>query len=90
MRRIIWTDEAIANLEAIAVYIEEFNPLAAQRMALRLVSAAESLAELPDRGRSVGDGKRDLVVITPYVIRYRADEEKIVIIRIRHGARLPE
>jgi toxin ParE1/3/4 len=33
MRRIIWTDEAVGNLEAIVAYISAFNPAAARRLA---------------------------------------------------------
>ncbi len=32
VRRVVWTDEAVANLESIAAYISDFNPLAAQRL----------------------------------------------------------
>lgn len=69
MRRVIWTDEARANLLAIRTYIAQFSPLAAQRFFLRLVTAAEDLAENPDRGRNVGKGRRELAVIRPYLIR---------------------
>jgi plasmid stabilization system protein ParE len=53
MRRVIWTTEATGNLTDIRAYIGSFNPLAAQRFALRLWNAAESLAEHPERGRMI-------------------------------------
>ncbi|TCS10230.1 type II toxin-antitoxin system RelE/ParE family toxin [Caulobacter sp. BK020] len=90
MRRIVWTDEARANLQAIRNYIAQFSPLAAQRFSMRLVTAAEDLAENPDRGRSVGNGRRELALIRPYLIRYRVETEAVFILRIRHAARKPD
>lgn len=89
MRRVVWADEAVANLESIAAYISDFSPLAAQRLALRLKSAADSLADHAERGRSAGRGARELTVIYPYVIRYTVDKTTVRILRIRHGARRP-
>lgn len=90
MRRVIWTDEAVANLENIAAYISDFSPLAAQRFALRLQTTANSLADNPDRGRLMHGGRRELTVIRPYLIRYRVYEDVVVILGIRHGARRPD
>jgi plasmid stabilization system protein ParE len=67
LAEVVWTDAAIGDLERIADYIEAFSSLAAQRMAVRLIAAASSLELAPERGRSIGDGRRELVVITPYV-----------------------
>lgn len=83
----IWTVDARDDLASIRAYIGQFKPLAAQAFALRLVSAAESLAEAPARGRSVRGGQRTLNSIWPYVIRYRVEGDVIYILRIRHGAR---
>jgi toxin ParE1/3/4 len=90
VRRVIWTDEARANLLAIRAYIAQFSPLAAQQFSLRLIAAAEDLAENPDRGRSVGNGRRELALIRPYLIRYRAEADVVFVLRIRHAARRPD
>jgi toxin ParE1/3/4 len=90
VRRVIWTGEARSNLAAIRGYIAEFSPLAAQRFALKLVAAAEELTENPNRGRTVGHGQRELLLIRPYVIRYRVEAEAVFILRIRHMARRPD
>ena len=87
MRRVVWTDEAVANLEAIQSYIEMFNAPAAARLAERLIATAESLRVSADRGRPIRAGLREVVVIYPYLIRYRATEDTVFITRIRHGAR---
>jgi toxin ParE1/3/4 len=87
LRRIVWTDEAVAHLEAIIAYIEAFNPAAARRLGERLIEVADSLTEFPDRGRDAGQGRREMTTVWPYILRYRVEEERVVILRIRHGAR---
>ena len=87
MRRIVWTDEAVAHLEAIVAYVEAFNPAAARRLAERLIEVADSLAEFPDRGRDVGSGRREMTTVWPYILRYRVIEDRVIILHIRHGAR---
>jgi len=89
VRRVVWADEAVANLESIAAYINDFSHLAAQRLALRLKSAADSLADQAERGRTTGRRARELTVIYPYIIRYMIDDTTVRILRIRHGARRP-
>ncbi|MBS0504445.1 MAG: type II toxin-antitoxin system RelE/ParE family toxin [Proteobacteria bacterium] len=87
MRKIIWTDEAVANLDAIVAYIAEFNPAAARRLAARLIELADGLAEFSERGRDVGFGRREMTIIRPYILRYRVDPDRVLILRIRHSAR---
>ena len=90
MLRIEWTEDAIVNLDAIADYILAFNPAAAQRLAARLIAAADSLAEFSERGCDAGDGRREMTIIWPYVLRYRVEAERVIILRIRHGAQLDQ
>ena len=90
MRRIVWTEDAVAHLEAIVTYIEAFNPAAARRLGERLIELADSLAEFPDRGRPAGNGLREMTTVWPYILRYRVEPERVIILRIRHGARREE
>ena len=55
-------------------------------MAARLIEACDGLQDLPERGRRGKGGVRELAMIAPYVIRYRADGEQVYILGIRHGA----
>lgn len=86
---IVWSESAIADLVGIRTYIGQFNPFAARRMAEALIAAGNGLIEFPERGRSLGGGRRELTVVWPYVIRYRVEHERIVILRVRHGRRRP-
>lgn len=87
--QVVWTQRAVADLQAIRAYIEQFSPLAAQRIALRLLNAGNALDEQPSRGRPVSAGRRELATIAPYLIRYRVKGETVEILAIRHGARKP-
>jgi plasmid stabilization system protein ParE len=80
---------AVRDLNGIHAYIGLFAPQAADRFTARLIAAVESLAEQPNRGRSVGRF-RELVAVSPYVVRYRVKARAVEIIRIRHGARPPD
>jgi addiction module RelE/StbE family toxin len=86
---VVWTRRALADLTAIHAYVQQFAPLAAQRLALRLRGVADSLGEQPERGRSVGSGRREIVTVRPYLIRYRIVRDQVQILTIRHGARWP-
>lgn len=89
MARVVWTREALENIRLIRAYIDQFDPGAAQRMARRLIEAGNSLTVAPNRGRPVAGGRRELVTIPPYVIRYRVDGDTVTIGRIRHSAQAP-
>jgi toxin ParE1/3/4 len=87
---VVWTKRALAQLEAVRVYIERFNPRAATNVAGGLRDAGDSLTHFPLSGRPVrGTGMRELVTDYSYIIRYHIDGDKIVILRIRHTARRP-
>lgn len=90
MAEVVWAAPALAGLAEITAYIEAFSPLAAQRMAMRLRAAGDSLGDQPLRGRAIQRGRRELVTVRPYFITYLVTEGVVEIIDIRHGARLPD
>lgn len=85
--RIVWTDDAAGHVEAIVTYVSAFNPAAASRLAERLVALADSLSEFPNRGRDAGEGRREMTTVWPYILRYRVEGDRVIILRVRHGAR---
>ena len=85
--RIDWSLRSRRDLDAIRAYIEQHAPLAAARLADALVLTAEGLATHPHRGRRVEGAVRELVVVRPYLIRYRVTSNAVQIMRIKHGAR---
>ena len=91
--RVVITRPAVNDLAEIVRYISRDNPAAAERMGLKLIDLAESLRDLPMRGRVVPERKRQCdcreIVWKPYRIVYRVSEEKnlVEVIRFWHGAR---
>jgi plasmid stabilization system protein ParE len=90
LHRVVWTDAAADELEAITAYIAAENPLAAMRLARRLVALADSLAEFPNRGRITEPDCREMTTVWPYILRYLIEGDKVLILRIRHGSRSPD
>lgn len=89
MRRVIWTDRALADLADLREYVALDNPEAAREQALRVVEAAEALAQHPGRGRPGRvTGTRELVIPnTPYLAPSRVSDDRIEVLRVMHGAR---
>lgn len=87
---VVWSDTALDQLDAIGLYIERFNPKAAEEVAAHLIAAGNGLGHFPHRGRLVpGTGMRELVTSPPYVIRYRVVDDTVQILRVRHTPRRP-
>lgn len=59
-------------------------------MAARLIAAGNSLSDFPERGRPASGGTRELVIVAPYVLRYRVIDDTAYILRVRHRARKPD
>jgi addiction module RelE/StbE family toxin len=91
MNEVVWSDTALAQLDAIGTYIEQFNPKAAAEVAAHLIAAGNSLESYPHRGRLVpGTTMRELVItVYPYIIRYRIVRDTVQILRVRHTSRRP-
>jgi plasmid stabilization system protein ParE len=70
----------------IRSYISRFNPRAARRVADRINAAAQGLAALPDRGLHRPDGTRELVAVYPYVLVYDITPNRVIVLRVWHGA----
>ena len=87
---LVWTEPAVAALAAIRDFIGRDNPFYAGVFAERLILAAESLHELPERGRVVPELSRGDVrelLFQRYRIIYRLRPDGVEILIIVHGAR---
>jgi plasmid stabilization system protein ParE len=87
-RVLVWSPEAIEDIEAIAAYIERDSPWYARAVASRLVETAESIPEFPELGRMVPEiedpGIRERLVHR-YRLVYRLDERHVLVAAIVHG-----
>ncbi len=91
MGRLRWTEAALSDVRRIRAYVAQERPLAAARLASRLIAAGQTLATMPDRGRRLGRDRREITVMSPYLIRYRVGPSgDVLILEVRHGARAPD
>jgi plasmid stabilization system protein ParE len=51
--RVVWSPEAVEDVESIAEYISRDSPFYARAVVTKMLDFAKSLAELPDVGRIV-------------------------------------
>ena len=80
----------MADVYAIVGHIsDQSRPIAAQRLGEKLFAIGASLANYPERGRLSTQGRREIVAVPPYVLRYRIVGDVVVIGSVRHGARRP-
>jgi addiction module RelE/StbE family toxin len=87
VRRVVWSDQALDQLETITSYVRADSPVAAARLEARIVGKADSLVVMPDRGRPIGRGRREIAVSRTYLLRYVVVGEEVRILMVRHTAR---
>lgn len=83
-----WTQPAVDDLTHICDYTQErFGAAHARHTALAIYDAADSLKDMPHRGR-VGrkPGTRELIISDlPFLVIYRVGKEAVELVRILHG-----
>ena len=90
MARIIWTEPALHDLDAIADYISLDKQLAASQFVQRVFERIEQLATHPKSGSVPAELKRTQyrqLVIPPVRIFYRAHNEVVYIVYVMRGER---
>lgn len=89
--RILWTDEALGDLEEIlAYYYLEASPRVAEAVEKRIVGEIEALPPYPERIRESDriPGARELVVNKlPYVVFVQLRDDAIVVLNVVHTKR---
>lgn len=89
--RILWSDEALGDLEEIlAYYYLEASPCTAAAVERRIVGEIESLRPYPERIRESDrvPGARELVVNKlPYVVFVQVTDDAIVVLNVAHTKR---
>ena len=87
--RLHWSELALNDREEIFRYIASDSPDAAVEVDLRIREQTRTLLSFPAAGRPGRVRKtRELVIHgTPYIAAYRIDKDRIVILRVLHGAR---
>jgi toxin ParE1/3/4 len=86
VRLIRWTTEAAGQFEAAITYIRQDNPDSARKTAQTIIDRIEQLAAFPGMGRQGEVKGTHELVVSPYVIVYRYNDEVVEILYLWHGA----
>jgi toxin ParE1/3/4 len=87
--KVIYSDAAKADLKKISNWIAEENPIRAHSFVTELAATCERLLSFPLANQIIGIVQTEAVrrkLFGNYLIFYTANEEKLEIARILHGA----
>jgi toxin ParE1/3/4 len=91
MAEVVWSEPALADLEAIAEYIALENPAAASELVQRVVAHVGQLSEHPESGVRVpelGKSRYRQLVEPPCRVFYRYDGQRVFIVHVMRTERL--
>ena len=87
-RALVWSPEAIDDVEGIAAYIERDSPWYARAVASKLVETAETIPQYPELGRvvpEIGDPAIRERFVHRYRVIYRIEQTRILMAAVIHG-----
>lgn len=89
MIELVYTEQALMDLERLSDFLLETDPQAAQDTAVLIFEALEILVQHPEIGRKVHFGQRELVISrgrTGYLALYRflPHLDRILVLALRH------
>lgn len=86
--KVVWSPEAIEDLQSIAEYIERDSEFYARAVVIKILDVSRSIKKLPSRGRvvpEVGDDNIRELFVYSYRVIYRTQESEILIVAVIHG-----
>ena len=90
MSKLIWTDPAVDDLQAISDYISKDSEYYASIFIGELIQSVEKLTEFPEIGRMVPEYQRKDIrelAVQSYRIIYQIEDNRILILTVVHGRR---
>jgi toxin ParE1/3/4 len=90
-RRLVWSTEAIEDIESIASYIERDSLWYAKAVASKIVETAETIPDYPELGHvvpEIGESTIRERFVYSYRVIYRIEPERILVAAVIHGSRL--
>ena len=91
MARLIWTEPALADLEAIADYIALDNPEAACRLVQQVFASITRLERFPHTGKRPAELPRSPyreVVVAPCRVICRVEDDTVFLLHVMRTQRL--
>ena len=92
-RKVVWSPEAIEDVEAIVAYIARDSESYASAVATKIVEMARSIERFPWIGRVVPELEDENIrerFTYSYRIVYLVQENRVLIVAVIHGKRLIE
>jgi len=89
--QIVWSPEAVADVEAIASYIARDSAAYAQAVVEKILETARQVCEFPFLGRMVPELAQETIrerFVYSYRLIYRIRNDTITIAAVIHGRRL--
>jgi addiction module RelE/StbE family toxin len=89
--QIVWLKIALNNLDEIALYVAQENPVAAKQVVETIEQQIQLLRQQPALGRPGRVvGTRELVISnTHFLVPYRIKNNRVEILRVFHTSRKP-
>ena len=90
---VVWSPEAVEDLEAIAEFIGRDSAFYASSVVTKVLAVSRSLTEAPLSGRIVPELENNQIrerFIYSYRLIYRIRDDDILVVAIIHGKRLIE
>jgi plasmid stabilization system protein ParE len=87
-RVLVWSPEAIEDIESIAAYIARDSPWYANAVASKIVEIAESIPDFPEIGRvvpEIGETSIRERFVHRYRVIYRLDQARVLVAAVIHG-----
>ena len=83
-----WTEQAVAQLGAIAEHLATTSPVYAEQVVDQIVHRLEQARQFPESGRMVPEYERPEIrelIEPPYRVLYRTGPEAIEVVAILHS-----
>jgi toxin ParE1/3/4 len=88
MRTVVWSDDALDDIDALLRHVAHDSPQGALTLVDRIDQAASALADFATgRPGRVAGGYEKVVGRTPYIVAYALTDNRITILRVIHGSR---
>ncbi|MEA1995860.1 MAG: type II toxin-antitoxin system RelE/ParE family toxin [Campylobacterota bacterium] len=91
--KVVWSPEAIKDLEEIAEYIERDSEFYARAVVSKILDMTRSIKDFPKIGRivpDVGDENIRERFVYSYRLVYQIQEHQILIVAVIHGKQMFE
>ena len=91
MTQIVWSPQALRDIESIRAYISEDSPRVAELVVGRIIRSVERLSTFPESGRRVperNDPEIREVIEAPYRIVYRVRTGAVEVVTVIRASRL--